>query len=186
MFARVQLTLFQYRFRYWLGADNATSHCLNQCWLDYRCIYASIGLNELTMKLRMLRCVYKWKCLNWEMTYRNTYVTPYVVVNQMDFHCFYWRKLLTIWSQWAYFTEILFQINSSASWVMEGMHVFPITYCDVHTQLYREHYIFLYIYLFHLCVCECVVVSACVCMGVMRCTWLGFVGLWVGIQSACE
>ena len=29
------------------GADQATSHYLNQWWLDYWCIYASLGLNEL-------------------------------------------------------------------------------------------------------------------------------------------
>ena len=33
-----------------LGADQATSHYLNQWWLDYRRIYASLGLNELCLK----------------------------------------------------------------------------------------------------------------------------------------
>ena len=31
----------------WLGAVQATSHYLNQWWLVYRRIYASLGLNEL-------------------------------------------------------------------------------------------------------------------------------------------
>ena len=31
----------------WLGADQATSRYLNQWWLEYRRIYASLGLNEL-------------------------------------------------------------------------------------------------------------------------------------------
>ena len=44
---KVQLTIFQHWFRWWLGADQATSHYLNQLWLDYRRIYASLGLNEL-------------------------------------------------------------------------------------------------------------------------------------------
>ena len=44
---RVQLTIFQHWFSEWLGADQATSHYLNQWWLDYRCIYTSLGLNEL-------------------------------------------------------------------------------------------------------------------------------------------
>ena len=47
-FIRVQLTISQHWFRWWLGADQATSHYLNQWWLDYRRIYASLGLNELT------------------------------------------------------------------------------------------------------------------------------------------
>ena len=48
LFLRFQLTIFQHWFRYWLGAVQATSHYLNQWWLDYRRIYASLGLNELT------------------------------------------------------------------------------------------------------------------------------------------
>ena len=49
VFLRVQLTIIQHRFRQWLGADQATSHYLNQWWLDYRRIYASLGLNELKL-----------------------------------------------------------------------------------------------------------------------------------------
>ena len=47
LFISVQLTIFQHWFRWWLGADQATSHYLNQWWLDYRRIYASLGLNEI-------------------------------------------------------------------------------------------------------------------------------------------
>ena len=48
LFLRVQLTIFQHWFRYWLGAVQATSHYLNQWWLIYWRIYASLGLNELS------------------------------------------------------------------------------------------------------------------------------------------
>ena len=48
LFPRVQLTIFQHWFRQWLGADQATSHYLNQCWLIYWRIYASLCPNELT------------------------------------------------------------------------------------------------------------------------------------------
>ena len=48
LFLRFQLTIFQHWFRYWFGAVQATSHYLNQWWLIYWCIYASLGLNELT------------------------------------------------------------------------------------------------------------------------------------------
>ena len=44
LFPRVQLTMFQHWFRQWLGAVEATSHYLNQCWLVYWRIYASPGL----------------------------------------------------------------------------------------------------------------------------------------------
>ena len=47
LFLRFQLTIFQHWLRYWLGAIQATSHYLNQWELVYRCIYASLGLNEL-------------------------------------------------------------------------------------------------------------------------------------------
>ena len=32
LFLRVQLTISQHWFRHWLGAEQATSHCLNQWW----------------------------------------------------------------------------------------------------------------------------------------------------------
>ena len=50
LFPRVQFTIFQPWFRWWLGAVQATSHYLNQWWILYRRIYASLGLNELTLK----------------------------------------------------------------------------------------------------------------------------------------
>ena len=46
-FLMFQLTIFQHWFRYWLGAVQATSHYMNQWWLFYWRIYASLGLNEL-------------------------------------------------------------------------------------------------------------------------------------------
>ena len=51
LFRRVQLTIFQHWFRSWFGADQATSHYLNQWWLVYWRIYASLGLNELKVLL---------------------------------------------------------------------------------------------------------------------------------------
>ena len=47
VFLRFQLTIFQHWFRSRLGAVQATNHYLKQWWLDYRRIYASLGLNEL-------------------------------------------------------------------------------------------------------------------------------------------
>ena len=48
LFLRVQLTIFQHWFRKWLGADKVTNHYLNQWWLVYRRVYASLCLNELS------------------------------------------------------------------------------------------------------------------------------------------
>ena len=47
LFLKVQLTIFHHWFRLWLGVGQATSHYLNQWWLDCWRIYASHGLNEL-------------------------------------------------------------------------------------------------------------------------------------------
>ena len=47
LFLRVQLTIFHHWFTSWLGANQATSHYLNQWRLDYRHIYASLGLDDL-------------------------------------------------------------------------------------------------------------------------------------------
>ena len=48
LFLAVESTILHHWFRLRLGADQATSQYLNQWWLDYRRIYASLGLNELT------------------------------------------------------------------------------------------------------------------------------------------
>ena len=48
LFLSIQSIVFQYRFKQWLGAVQATSHYLNQWWFVYWWIYASLGLNELS------------------------------------------------------------------------------------------------------------------------------------------
>ena len=50
LFLRFQLTIFKHWFRSWLGTDQATSYYLNQWWFVYWRIYASLGLNELTLQ----------------------------------------------------------------------------------------------------------------------------------------
>ena len=56
LFLRFELTIFQHWFRWWLGANQATSHYLNQWWLVYWCIYVSPGLNEsLSVTLKYLQ-----------------------------------------------------------------------------------------------------------------------------------
>ena len=49
LFLRFHLAIFQHWFRYWISAVQATSHYLNQWLLVYWRIYASLGLNELTL-----------------------------------------------------------------------------------------------------------------------------------------
>ena len=61
LFLRFELTIFQYWFRWWLRADQATSHYLNQWWLFKGRIYASPGFNDLNW--RRLRTFYRIKWL---------------------------------------------------------------------------------------------------------------------------
>ena len=57
LFLGVKLTIFQHWFRLWLGAVQATSQYLNQWWLIYWRIYASLGLNELKCYFQFLSCL---------------------------------------------------------------------------------------------------------------------------------
>ena len=52
-FPRVQLSIFQHWFRWWLGAGQVTSHYLNQWWLVYWRMYALLGLNELIITIQI-------------------------------------------------------------------------------------------------------------------------------------
>ena len=57
VFLRVQLTISQRWFRWWLGADQATSHYLNQCWpssLTHICSTRGRWVN--TLRLRQNVC----------------------------------------------------------------------------------------------------------------------------------
>ena len=51
LFLGFQFTMCKHWFKWWFGADQATSHYLNQWWLVYKCIYASPGLNELIQSI---------------------------------------------------------------------------------------------------------------------------------------
>ena len=48
LFPKLQFTIVQQWLRQWLGVVQATSLYLNQWWLIYRRIYASLSLYELT------------------------------------------------------------------------------------------------------------------------------------------
>ena len=89
LFLGFQLTIFQHWFRYWLGAVQATSHYLNQWWVVYRRIYASLGLSELKdafdNMLEML-AICSWP------------VTQCFVIIVMYSRCINYRKKLNSWS----------------------------------------------------------------------------------------
>ena len=59
LFLRVQLTIFQHRFRWWPDANQATGLYLNQWWLVYWRIYASLGINELTLGCNLQLVIFK-------------------------------------------------------------------------------------------------------------------------------
>ena len=94
LFLRFQLTIFQYWFRWWLGADQATSHYLNQRWLVYWRIYASLGLNELKL-LNLKLDINRFWCIQTYLIYMDfsskLVLLPYYIVHIFPSHpmCFY-------------------------------------------------------------------------------------------------
>ena len=60
-FLRLELTIFQHWFKYWLRTDQATSHYMNQYWR----IYASLGLNEWSEEWRHMNNISnQWRSYN--------------------------------------------------------------------------------------------------------------------------
>ena len=94
LFIRGQLTLFQHWFRWWLGADQTSSQYLNQWWLNYRSIYASLGLNELRWVTTKKQ---KW-CQFLENLHK--YSLKYIGFNHakqiMGYHACFWDILTNI------------------------------------------------------------------------------------------
>ena len=88
-------------FRKWLGTDQATSHYLDQWWLVYWRIYASLGLNELTP------CWSLWK-IHFRLHYRLLYTV-----------CIIWKEFLFALN----FSEIKAaeRIGWASHWVSEGV-----------------------------------------------------------------
>ena len=83
----VQLTIFQHWFRYWLGTVQATSHYLNQCWLDYRRIYTSLGLNELnifmaTTRMSELSYLFEFEVMSCMLS--TFHVSSWIVANKSE------------------------------------------------------------------------------------------------------
>ena len=70
LFLRVQITIIQHCFRWWLGAGQATSHYLNQWWLVYWRIYASLGLNDLTTPNSIHRFKFR---VSFQVTWQNLF-----------------------------------------------------------------------------------------------------------------
>ena len=56
MFLRFELTTFPHWFRWWFGANQLTSHYLNQWWLVYWRTHASFGFNYWTLVIQMPGC----------------------------------------------------------------------------------------------------------------------------------
>ena len=68
LFLRVQLTIFQYWLRWWLGAFQVTSYYLNQWLLVHRCTYAPPGFNELICWIILKKkyaCIYAFYTIHW-------------------------------------------------------------------------------------------------------------------------
>ena len=91
LFLRVNYTIFQYWFRLWLGADQATSHYLNQWWSVYWCICAPLGHSE------------------WRQSYWETFEHPVTPVVKNIFN---WDTMIsTAFSKGSIFPVLFFFIS---------------------------------------------------------------------------
>ena len=112
LFLRFQLTIIQHWFRLWLGAVQATSHYLNQWWLFYWRIYASLGLNELKEIFAYLEFIKRPISCLW-----------YVIVklwSPKEFHLFFsWLVCITLqmsWSRCCCLSRTVYKIVCVSSW----------------------------------------------------------------------
>ena len=111
LFLRVQLTIFQHWFMQWLGTDQVTSHYMNQWWLDYRCIYALLGLNELN------RSHIKIMCITWSQgMLLLVCLLIWIVIST--------QRLLIVCSQYfeMYFLHWVFDYNFAEIWIGSSSH----------------------------------------------------------------
>ena len=107
---RIQLTIIQYWFRWWLGASQATSHCLNQWWLVYWCIFGSVRLNELSHRCDLFQCL-GWDGQQlWRRLQNMHFDIPYTLAS--DGPPLYWRQCPTrLWSRKG---RVMFLVGSTA------------------------------------------------------------------------
>ena len=93
----LELTIFQHWFWWLLGAEQATSHYLNQWWLAYWHIYASHGLNELCKILNALMQRYGVdKCNNITLNKFQRLVISYGRITKIDSNAFSGLPNLTV------------------------------------------------------------------------------------------
>ena len=126
LFLRVQLTIFQHWFIQWLGTDQVTSHYMNQWWLDYRCIYALLGLNELN------RSHIKIMCITWSQgMLLLVCLLIWIVIST--------QRLLIVYSQYfeMYFPHWgVFEYNFAEIWIGSSSHD-KLTSCSQFTDVFQ-------------------------------------------------
>ena len=108
LFSRAQLTRSQHWFKYWLEADQATSHYLKQWWIFYWHIYASLGLNELNSPQTLVhfRDNFVYAPSQWEMTFQCNIVSHGCNVvshwlgtcREWSLHFNSWKQFTTTWT----------------------------------------------------------------------------------------
>ena len=90
---RIQLAIFQHCFRSWVGASY-----LNQGCLDYLCLYASLGLNELI------------SCWAYQCTWWHIHIS-FINLVFMTFTCNKWKQLSDSIDVFIEFSQVKSQIT---------------------------------------------------------------------------
>ena len=130
LFSRVQSTIFQHWFRWWLGAGQATSHYLNQCWYDlltHICVPGPQWVNKEGPRAHGMIPVHDW--LNMPIKYHFQVVTTdlnCVVINFLK-----WFRSL-IFAEQTPFSKMADEVTQDVSGHKSFMILFPSLSLDFH------------------------------------------------------
>ena len=99
LFPRAQFPIIQHWFRQWLGAVQAPSHYLNQWWLVYGQIYASLSLvmhiDHQIIPVKACHMFWVKPFSEPMMTYHKTnLIWCYLVAILSQFQCFHIKKFI--------------------------------------------------------------------------------------------
>ena len=133
LFLLFQLIIFQHWLRWWLGAGQATSHYLNQWWLAYWSIYASLCVNKIMGRVLYINSSWSnyaiwhhgcWSSSDqipdWTFSVPSLYLNQcWHIVNYITGSIFHWN-LIWIWEVYIheYVCEHVCKMAASMRWYL--------------------------------------------------------------------